>query len=206
MDELEAVLDAGERELLRRVDGEVAAASAAGAAHLKCALGCTACCTGPFPITSLDARRLAAGLAELRRRRPWEADAVEAAARAQWSEMATVFPGDPAAGTLADGEEERAAFMERFAETPCPALDPGSGACRLYGSRPLTCRQFGLPVAADGGLEAPCELNFTSADAETVARAAVAADPGGLEARLLALLGDPPETVVAAALVVGARG
>ncbi len=200
MDEPESVIAAGDAELVRRIDAAVATATAGAGGFVSCSIGCTACCIGPFPITVLDVRRLRSGLAELRRRRRWQADAIEAVARAQWTAMAAVFPGTAADGGLGDDEQAIAAFMERFADVPCPALEPGSGACLLYPARPVSCRLFGLPVAAAGEVAAPCELNFAGADRGAIAAAAVGADPGGLEARLLALLGGPPETVIAAAL------
>ncbi len=198
MDELEGVLAAGGAELARRVDAAVVEATARAGGHVTCRLGCTWCCIGPFPITALDARRLRLGLQELRRHRPWEADAVVARASSQWTEMRPGFPGDHETGDLGDDDAARAGFAERFAEAPCPVLDAASGACLLYEARPVTCRLFGLPVRLGEALAEPCGLNFTAADEAAIATAVVDADPGGLEARLLALLGDPPETVIAA--------
>lgn len=42
-------------------------------------------------------------------------------------------------------------------------LDPATGACGLYASRPIMCRVFGLPIRANGGIGV-CELNFIGAD------------------------------------------
>ena len=200
MDELEEVLAAGDAELVRRVDAQVAVATARAGDHVTCRLGCTHCCIGPFPITALDARRLRVGLQELRRHRPWDADAVLSRARSQWAEMHDDFPGDPEIGSLGEDDEARAGFAEQHAEAPCPALDPGTGACLLYEARPVTCRQFGLPARFGEAVAEACELNFTEGDGATIAAATVDADADDIEARLLALLGDPAETVIAAAL------
>jgi len=198
MDEIEVVLAVGDAELVRRVDVSVAAASERAGDHVTCRLGCMHCCIGSFPITALDARRLRVGLQELRRHRPWDADAVLSRARSQWAEMHDDFPGDPGIGSLGEDDEARAGFAEQNAEAPCPALEPSSSSCLLYEARPVTCRLFGLPVRHGGELADPCELNFTAADEAAVASATVDADADDLEARLLALLGNPPETVVAA--------
>jgi len=206
MDEVEAALTAGDAELVRRIDRRVARAGARAGSCLTCHVGCTGCCIGPFPITGLDARRLRAGLEQLRRYRPWDADGVIARADSQWAEMRRGFPGDADTGALGEDEVGRARLAERFARLPCPALEPDSGRCQLYEARPVTCRLFGLPVRVGEIVEAPCELNFTTADRRTVEAAVVDADPEAFEARLLALLGDPPETVVAAALAVEDAG
>src|SRR6185503_2437633 len=105
--------------------------------------GCTECCLGPFPITRLDARRLAEGLAELAGRDPEAAAAMRERARQARRALRRGFPGDGATGRLGEDEDARARFFARHGALPCPALDPKSGACGLYAARPLSCRTYG---------------------------------------------------------------
>ena len=195
----------GDAELLRRVDGTLAAGARRAGPRLACRVGCTECCIGPFPITWLDARRLAEGLAELARLAPARAEAVRARAKASQRKLRRRFPGDPATGRLSEDEAARERFFERHASEPCPALDPESGACDLYAARPLSCRSYGPPVRIANEKLPPCRLCFVGASAREVERCRVEIDPEGLEDRLLRRLlraGEPAgaETVVAFAL------
>ena len=55
----------------------------------------------------------------------------------------------------------------------CPALDPETGLCELYGSRPITCRTFGPPLHfPDEGLGV-CEVCFEGASESEIAACAV---------------------------------
>ena len=96
------------------------------------------------------------------------------------------FPGDASEATLAQDDTRRAEFFDNFADAPCPALDPATGACALYAWRPLSCRSFGLPVRCGSQTLPPCTLNFTAATAEERAEALVQPDPGDHEGELLA--------------------
>ncbi len=166
--------------------------------HVTCRLGCTECCVGPFDITFLDAWRLRRGLARLARRRPRVTAALVARAQRQWAEMAAGFPGDPASGQLSEDDAARERFFVAFAAVPCPALEPASGSCELYESRPVSCRTFGLPVRCGDQLLPPCRLNFTAAAPEEVVAAAVDPDPGDLEGELLKRCGgEARDTIVA---------
>jgi hypothetical protein len=42
------------------------------------------------------------------------------------------FPGCAITGKLSGSEEAREVFFQRFAQLPCPVLDPGTGRCLLY--------------------------------------------------------------------------
>jgi Fe-S-cluster containining protein len=95
--------------------------------------------------------------------------------------MQSEFPGDAATGILAADSDQ----FEEFANgEPCPALDPKTGKCDLYAARPLTCRVFGPPVRAEGGLGV-CELCFHGATEEQIAACELRADTDDLEAQLL---------------------
>jgi Fe-S-cluster containining protein len=192
--------DAG---LLRVLDASWAEAARRAGSHLVCRHGCTACCVGPFPITSADALRLARGLALLRRADPARAGTVVARAREAIATFRRgVYPGDPRTGALSSDDTRVDPFLEAHADAACPALDPGSGGCDLYDARPISCRTFGPPVLVGGEALPPCALCFTEAAPEEVEAARVAFDPDDLEARVAP---PGPETVVAFALVRGER-
>jgi len=195
----------GDGQLLRRVDAALAAGAKRAGARLACHVGCTECCIGPFPISWLDARRLAAGLAELETREPKRAAAIRARARSARRRMARGFPGDPESGRLNEDERARERFFDRHGALPCPALDPQRGACELYAARPLTCRSYGPPVRIGREDLPPCRLCFVGARPAELRRCRVEIDPEGREDRLLQRLqreGEPGavETLVAHAL------
>lgn len=195
----------GDARLLREVDGALAEGARRSGTQLACRRGCTECCLGPFPITLLDARRLAEGLGQLRRSDPGRAAGVAKRARTAVRAMRRGYPGDPGTGRLSEDEAAREGFFDRHGARPCPALDPRSGSCELYEARPLTCRTYGPPVRIGGESLPPCRLCFQAASPRTIARCRVTIDPGDREDRLLRRLyraGLPAaaETVVAFAL------
>lgn len=170
--------------------------------YLSCGLGCTQCCVGVFEITALDAWRLRRGFAVLAARDPQLAAGVRERAQEQWRVLREHFPGDKTTGAFAASDHAREAFCQAFAHVPCPLLEPSTGRCLLYEARPLSCRSFGLPCRWGKELSPPCQLNFRGASPEAVAAATVTWDPQDLEGAILAHLGHPPDTVVAAALSV----
>jgi Fe-S-cluster containining protein len=148
-------------ELIQIVDAALAEATRRSGSWLVCRPGCTQCCYGPFEITQLDAQRLGKGLAELESHDPHRADAVRQRAR-------------------------RAAQLTMLSDDDsCPALDPKTGNCDLYASRPITCRCFGPPVRCDSGAVGVCELCFDGASDEEIAACLVDFDPEGLESVLI---------------------
>ena len=146
-------------QLVQIIDAALAAAVRRSGSWLVCRPGCTQCCYGPFEISQLDANRLRQGLAELETRDPQRAAAVRDRAR-------------QAATNLSDDD-------------PCPALDPATGTCDLYASRPITCRCFGPPVLCDSGAVGVCELCFDGASDEEISACVVDFDPEGLESELI---------------------
>lgn len=195
----------GDERLLRSVDGALASGARRAGDRLACRVGCTECCLGPFPITLLDARRLADGLRALRSRDPKRAAAVEGRARTAVRAAQHGFPGDPATGRLNEDESTRERFFDRHGARPCPALNPQTGACEIYDSRPLSCRTYGPPVRIGDEDLPPCRLCFVGAAPREITRCRVEIDPEGLEDRLLRRLfraGQPAaaETIVAFAL------
>lgn len=190
--------------LVQIVDAATADAARRAGTWLKCAPGCTQCCIGVFAISQLDAARLRAGLAELQMTDPERAAAVRLRARQSAERLAPEFPGDPQTGIL---EPNRSESFEEFAnDLPCPALDPATGLCDVYATRPMTCRVFGPPLRTNDGLGV-CELCFVGATTEKIAAAEVHLDCGDMEATLTREVeestGARGETIVAWALLRG---
>ncbi|HKE25934.1 MAG TPA: YkgJ family cysteine cluster protein [Bryobacteraceae bacterium] len=169
---------------------------------LVCRLGCTQCCVGSFGITALDAQRLARGMAALEAKDPVRAAAVRRRAAEYVATIAPFYPGDTATGELWD-EDRLPLSMD---ETPCPALDPASGACDLYDARPVTCRAFGPATRLGEETFGACELCYNGATDEQMAACALDLDPEGLEKQILEELeagGAGGMTIVAYALITG---
>ncbi len=190
---------AADRELIQIVDAALAEANRKAGNWLVCRLGCFECCLGPFPITQLDALRLRAGLRELNDSDPERAARVRKRAREASERIARDFPGDLVTGILDNTESAETLFAALAEDEPCPALDPGTGACDLYAARPLTCRTFGPAIRYGGDAVGVCELNFQGATDEEIQACAVDVTAANLEAELLAGLPEG-QTIVAFAL------
>jgi Fe-S-cluster containining protein len=175
----------GDQKLIQIMDAALADVSRRSGDWLACRPGCTQCCVGVFAINQLDAARLQRGLRKLEAEAPERAAVVRQRARDAVSRLSGNFPGDPVTGILGDSAECIEAFDEFGNDEPCPALDPQSGLCELYESRPVTCRVFGPPVRSEGGLGV-CELCFQGASSDEIAACEMVADPENLEERLLA--------------------
>jgi Fe-S-cluster containining protein len=194
---------AADRKLIQIVDAALTDAARRSGPWLVCRPGCTQCCIGVFPINQLDVRRLRDGLAELAVRAPERATRVRERARDVVTRLAPEFPGDPATGILDAGEIAERKFAEFANDEPCPALDPETGNCELYESRPMTCRTFGPPVRSEDGLGV-CELCFHGASDKEIAACEMIPDPDDLESTLLSkqekATGVQGETIIAFAL------
>jgi len=173
-----------DQELIQIVDAALAAAARKSGEWLVCRPGCTQCCIGAFAINPLDALRLKRGLADLETSAPARAADVRTRARNAVARLAHQFPGDPVTGILHESEEAEERFAEFANDEPCPALDPQTGNCELYESRPMTCRVFGPPVQSEDGLGV-CELCYHGASDAEIAACEMIPDPGNLEAELL---------------------
>jgi Fe-S-cluster containining protein len=114
---------------------------------------------------------------------PQRAAGVRQRARDAVSRLSREFPGDPVSGLLHEGEEAEQRFAEFANDEPCPALDPDTGLCELYESRPMTCRVFGPPVRSEDGLGV-CELCFQGATDAEIAACEMNPDPTDLESSL----------------------
>jgi len=182
-------LPVADSALIQIVDAALADAARRSGEWLVCRKGCTQCCVGVFAIHQLDAIRLQRGLADLEEADPLRAGRIRERARDSIQRLAAEFPGNAKTGVLdAEVFDEGSEAEERFAEfandEPCPVLDPETGLCDLYDARPMTCRTFGPPVRAEGGLGV-CELCFQGATGEQIAACEMVVDPDDLESKLL---------------------
>lgn len=159
---------AKDRSLIQIVDSALAEAARRSGDWLVCRPGCTQCCIGVFPINQLDALRLRRGLADLEKHAPQRADRVRERSRQAVARLSADFPGDPVSGVLDEGDDAAERFADFANDEPCPVLDPETGNCELYESRPMTCRVFGPPVRSEEGLGV-CELCYQGASDEEIA-------------------------------------
>jgi Fe-S-cluster containining protein len=171
-------------QLIQIVDAALADTARRSGDWLVCRPGCTQCCVGVFPIHQLDVARLQQGLADLAAADPQRANSVLERARISVERLSDDFPGDPLTGLLEESEEAEARFEDFANDEPCPALNPTTGLCDLYLSRPMTCRVFGPPVRSGQGLGV-CELCYHGASEEQIAACEMIPDPEGLEEQLL---------------------
>ena len=200
---MQSQLPAGDRALVQIVDAALADATRRSGTWLVCRPGCTPCCIGVFAISQLDAARLRDGLAELKLHDPNRADAIRQRAQASIARLSPAFPGDPQSGILGSDEEAETLFEDFANDEPCPVLNPESGVCELYDSRPITCRAFGPPVRSEDGLGV-CELCFHGATDEQITACEMEVDPDDLESGLLREIegagGPTGRTIIAFAL------
>ena len=174
----------GDQKLIQIVDSALADVARRSGKWLVCRKGCTQCCIGAFSINQLDAFRLRRGFAHLEKKAPERAAQVRLRARESVARLSPEFPGDPISGVLDEGEEAEERFAGFANDEPCPALDPLTGNCELYESRPMTCRVFGPPVQSEDGL-CVCELCFQGASEKEISACEMNPDPDDLESRLL---------------------
>jgi Fe-S-cluster containining protein len=154
-------------ELLPILDAALASTVERSGHWLACKPGCHQCCIGVFAISQLDAETLRAELATA----PAHIAAnIRARASASWNRLRADFPGDPITGRLFTEPHHEEAFADFANDEPCPALDPDAGTCDLYTARPVQCRTFGPPIRDEDDHLTVCELCFTDAPAEEVAR------------------------------------
>ena len=177
-------LPVGDRALIQIVDAALADASSRSGEWLACRPGCTQCCVGVFAINQLDAARLQQGLANLEKTDRPKAIRIRQRARASIARLSADFPGNAKTGILDEGPEAEDRFEDFANDEPCPVLDPETGLCDLYESRPMTCRTFGPPVQSEDGLGV-CELCFQGASDEQTAACEMVPDPDDLESKLL---------------------
>ena len=154
-------------DLFPILDAALASTTERSGAWLACKPGCHQCCVGVFAISQLDAHNLreALSLAD-----PIVADRIRTRAVASRARLTPDLPGDPATGLLFTQPHHEAAFTDFANDEPCPVLDPATGTCDLYASRPVPCRTFGPPVRDEDGHLTVCELCFVDAPEQEVER------------------------------------
>jgi Fe-S-cluster containining protein len=170
-------------ELFPILDAALASTTERSGTWLACKPGCHQCCVGVFAISQLDAQKLREGLATAE---PAVADRIRARAAASRGRLSVEFPGDPASGLLFTAPQHEEAFAAFANDETCPVLDPATGTCDLYASRPVQCRTFGPPVRDEDGHLTVCELCFVDAPAEEVARCEMDQSWRSLEDELIA--------------------
>ncbi len=173
-----------DRELVQIVDSAFADAAHRSGEWLVCHPGCAQCCIGVFPVNALDAVRLREGLKKLEKLAPERAARVRERAQGAVFRLSKDFPGDPITGLLHESDEAARRFANFANHEPCPVLDPDTGLCELYESRPMTCRVFGPPLRSEEGLGV-CELCFHGASDEEIAACEITPDPDDLESTLV---------------------
>jgi len=195
-----------DHQLIQIVNSALADSFQKSGKWLACRPGCSQCCHGVFAINQLDAIRLRKGLAELELQDPERAARLRQRARETIARLSEDYPGDPVSGVLdEDDTDEAAKRWDDFANSePCPVLDPATGKCELYESRPVICRTFGPAMKTDDEL-GHCELCFVGASDDEVAAHEMRPDPDNLEAALVEELrnttGESGETIIAFAFV-----
>jgi Fe-S-cluster containining protein len=200
---------ARDQQLIQIVNSALADAFQKSSKWLACRPGCSQCCVGVFAINQLDAIRLRKGLAELEQQDSQRAARIRERVNATVARLSPDFPGDLATGLLnTDDSDEACKQWDGYAnDVPCPVLDPETGTCELYESRPVMCRTFGPALTTDGDL-GHCELCFVGATEEEVVAHEMHPDPNHLEEALLKELeettGAKGETLIAFALARGA--
>ncbi len=170
--------------LVQIVDSALLSAAARSGPWLVCKPGCSQCCVGVFAINQLDAARLRSGLLELGSRDEVRALRIRQRSAESAARLSADFPGDSKTGLLDEGAEGEEQFASFGNDEPCPVLDPASGTCDLYASRPMTCRVFGPPVRSENGLGV-CELCYHGATPEEIAACEMIPDPEDLESQLV---------------------
>jgi Fe-S-cluster containining protein len=170
--------------LVQIVDDALLETATKSGAWLACKPGCSQCCVGVFAINQLDVIRLRDGLAALSLVDPERAARVRERAAESAQRLRADFPGDPISGLLDQNAADSEEFDSYANDEVCPVLDPETGTCDLYSSRPMTCRVFGPPVRSDEGLGV-CELCYHGATPEEIAACEMVPDPENLEAVLV---------------------
>jgi Fe-S-cluster containining protein len=173
-----------DKKLIQIVDAAFADAAQRSGEWLVCRPGCTQCCTAAFAINQLDAHRLRRGFANLEKRFPERAALIRLRAQQAVARLSPDFPGDPVSGLLYEDDEATRQFEDFANDEICPVLDPKTGNCELYESRPMTCRVFGPPVRSEEGLGA-CELCYHGASDEQIAACEMKPDPDDRESILV---------------------
>ena len=196
-------LPARDQQLVQIVNAALADSARRSGPWLACRPGCCQCCVGVFAINQLDVLRLQKGLHELEAREPVRAARIRRRAQDAVARLTPEFPGDPVTGLISEAPEMKQRWNDFAPDEPCPVLDPATGTCELYESRPILCRTFGPPVRDEGDLGV-CELCYEGVGDEQIAACEMHPDPEDLQSALVkeaeAATGTRGETIIAFAL------
>jgi len=196
-------LPARDQQLVQIVNAALADSARRSGPWLACRPGCCQCCVGVFAINQLDVLRLQQGLHELEAREPVRAARIRRRAQDAVARLTPEFPGDPVTGLISEAPEMKQRWNDFAPDEPCPVLDPATGTCELYESRPILCRTFGPPVRDEGDLGV-CELCYEGVGDEQIAACEMHPDPEDLQSALVkeaeAATGTRGETIIAFAL------
>jgi Fe-S-cluster containining protein len=155
--------------LIQIVDAALASATHRSGPHLVCKPGCYQCCIGVFPIPHEDAGRLREGLEALEQTDPEKSQRIHTRVKESLTRLDPWFPGDLTSGILHEDYEATILFEEFANDEPCPVLDPATGTCDFYESRPILCRTFGPPMRTGEDNLATCELCYIHATTAEIA-------------------------------------
>ena len=168
----------GDHKLIQIVDSALADATRRSGHWLVCRPDVPNAASAPSP--SINSTRSACSGASptWSKRDPKRAARIRAAcSRRPLPAWHPTFPATPSPESCDEGEEADQQFAEFANDEPCPVLDPATGLCELYESRPMTCRVFGPPVRSEDGLGV-CELCFQGASDKQIAACEMKPDPG----------------------------
>ena len=152
----------GDQKLIQIVDAALADVTREAGNGWSAALDARNAASAYSPSINSMRRACSGDLPNLKAACPERAARVRQRARESVARLSPEFPGDPSAAFWTKEKSAASAFAEFANDEPCPALDPETGNCELYESRPMTCRVFGPPVRSEDGLGV-CELCFHGA-------------------------------------------
>jgi Fe-S-cluster containining protein len=138
--------------LCARADAEFERGRGVHGERIKCAAGCSSCCSQIFQITEVEAARISQHVANLPEA---QRSALVARAKENLRKRAWLFNNSEKWGDALSG-----------GGVPCPALTD-DGACGMYDARPVMCRKFGVPIYNPDKPDhvMACELNFEPGEA-----------------------------------------
>jgi len=134
------------RRLLDRVDAWYRGVKETHPDKVPCSKGCRDCCLGLFDVSLVDGDLLREGLAAVE---PAVRDDIRSRAAAVLARLREIYPdlGDTLDGWDPDDVDD---LCDALGDVECPVLGP-AGECRLYASRPMTCRMSGVPIVDVSG-------------------------------------------------------
>jgi len=115
------------------------ATSVAQGKPVSCRIGCTACCYQLIPLSTIEARRIAAVVDAMPEPRRSEVRARFDDADRRIGEWSASFRNDPGLSNERKAQDDRLASYFAL-NLACPLLE--DNRCLMYEERPLTCREY----------------------------------------------------------------